>query len=293
MKFFDKKGLVMSESESKLKENEDRIEEISALLEAIPGELMHLEATLSTGGLKERAPIFKLKNERDQITTEKGELQRQNIALERVIRWEKQLADAPQVIKAAPKKILAAQKDLAKQGLSRERLSAKLNVLKAESARSHAQAIEGEQAAAKAYAAAMAAGDDTAETAALGKLEHASSEVRASAGRNSNMVIAALEAELQSLDAGIELAKSVLQELELEQLYAIRCKLAADWDKAARVLLEVGAKLHVVQARARISTNFFQSIQIPLSSRVGLGEINQRTIEVAGDGLMLSDVVAG
>lgn len=279
MRLFDKKGQGMTESQVKLQDNLNRIQVIEDELEGIPDQLSQLEKDLAKANTFERSPIFKLKDHRDTIFSERGQLQRANNELERVIQWETQIAEAPGILKAVLKKIVAAEKDLAKHQVARDKLAAKLSSLKDAAAVAQVKAGDAEQAAAKAYAAAMAAGDEAAEATALAKLEKASEEVRAMASRASSAVTAALETELSSLDAAVEAATEVLVELEGEQIKAARARLGAEWDAAATALIEVGAKLYAAGAITGSTHGFFDSLHIPLTAKTGRCLINARCIE--------------
>lgn len=279
MALFDRQAGKMTSSQSTLQKNAERIAEIQLELGEIPAQLAGLEENLAKAGPRERTPIFELKAHRDRITTELNGLQAANGPLERIVRWEQELQDAPAVIKAAPKKIHTAQKDLSRLRTSLGKLSEKLASLQADAEQSQAKALEAERLAAKAYAEAMAADDSAAESAALSKLQRATSDAKGSQVRTNDLVINALEAERRSLEAAVANATAYLQHLEAEQIRAVRVTLDAQWDEKANELIGLAAKIVATGPLGGGNVRHFEALHIPLTSRIGRDSITHHVVD--------------
>lgn len=279
MALFDKQAGKMTASQVTLQKNVERIAEIQRELGEIPAQLADLEKNLANAGARERNPIFELKAHRDRLFTERNGLQAENIPLERIVRWEQELSGAPTVIKAAPKKIQAAQKELSRLQVSLGKLSEKLTKLRADAEQSQANAIEAEKMAAKAYAESMAVDDPAAESAALLKLQRATADAEGSQGRTTGLVINALQAEHRSLEAAVAIATADVQELEAEQIRAVRVMLDAQWDVKANELISLAAKIVATGPLGGGNVRHFEALHIPLTSRIGRDSITQHVVE--------------
>lgn len=279
MALFDKQAGKPTASQTTLQKNVERIAEIQLELGEIPEQLAVFEENLAKAGPRERNPIFQLKAHRDRLFTERNGLQAENIPLERIVRWEQELSGAPAVIKAAPKKIQAAQKELSRLQVSLGKLSEKLTKLRADAEQSQANAIEAEKMAAKAYAESMAVDDPAAESAALLKLQRATADAEGSQGRTTGLVINALQAEHRSLEAAVANATADLQELEAEQIRAVRVVLDAQWDVKANELISLAAKIVATGPLGGGNVRHFEALHIPLTSRIGRDSITQHVVE--------------
>jgi chromosome segregation ATPase len=279
MGLFEKQAGKLTASQNNLQMNIERISAIQRELGEIPEKLSALEVSLAKAGQRERYPIFELRNHRDQIITELNGLQAENVGLGRIVRWEQELASAPAVIKAAPKRIQSAQKELSRLDASLGKLSQKLAAMKAASEQSEATAIEAEKAAAKAYAEAMAGDDPAAENAALLKLQRATADAEGPQARANSLVINALEAEHRSLESAVADATADLQNLEAEQVRAVRVMLDAQWDEKAKELISLAARIVATGPLGGGNVRHFDALHIPLTSRIGRDSITRHEIE--------------
>ena len=238
-------------------------------------EALRYEDTLS--GLKR----IQLHEARDNAMSEQGNLQRELSRLDQMITRQRDVENADATIKSAKKKIIVAQKEITKLDSNREKVAGKLAKVSGDIAQLQTRAVEGEQNAAKDYAAALAGGDEGAEQAAQTKLERAGDavdEAQRKASRQQPMVNA-LTAELASIDIAKAEAIEHLQALEEEQLYAVRLKLIGEWDTAAKALIELGGKLSAAGRYGSGTSTLLDELHIPLFGLGTRAAVNRQEID--------------
>ncbi|MDQ3201197.1 MAG: hypothetical protein M3Q94_03360 [Pseudomonadota bacterium] len=236
---------------------------------------------------------IRLREARDNAMSEKGQLEIEMSRLDRLIIWQRDIDNADATIKTSRKKIVVAQKETAKLGSNREKVAARLAKVNVELSQLQGQASQSEQAAARDYAAALASGDEGAERAAEAKLERAADAVDGAqrAALRQQPMINALTSELQSIEDAQAEAVRQLQLLEQEQLSAVRLKLIADWDAAAKALIELGGKLSAVGSFGAGSSTILDDLHIPLLGLDASGSINRQEIDRRASTIQRSDLV--
>lgn len=230
----------------------------------------------------------------DNAMGEQGNLQRELDRLDRLINWQRDMGNADAVLKTSRKKISVAQKEVTALEGSRTKLAGRLAKLTTEIDQGHAEASSAEQVAAKVYATAMATGDANAEQAALAKLERTSEAMDAAQRKATRQqpVIDALSSELASINAAHAEALEQLQEIQREQMAATRRKLCAEWDAAAKALIELGARLTAASRfSASSSTSPLDDLLIPMFGLDGERTVGRFEIDRLTDSISRSDLV--
>ncbi|WP_426143193.1 hypothetical protein [Pseudomonas sp. DWP3-1-2] len=251
-----------------------RLRQVEQDLDAARDGLRH-EDTLS--GLKR----IQLHEARDNAMSEQGHLQRELNRLDQLINLQRDTENADATIKTARKKIIVAQKEITKLDSNREKVAGKLAKVTGEITQLQTRAVEGEQNAAKDYAAALASGDDEAEQAAQTNLERAGDAVDDAQRKalRQQPIVNALTAELTAIDSAMAEAVEQLRTLEQEQLYAVRLKLIKEWDAAAKALIELGGKLSAVGRYGSGTSTLLDDLHIPLFGLGTRDAINRQEID--------------
>ncbi|MEO4012265.1 hypothetical protein [Pseudomonas rossensis] len=276
----------MSNYQSQRTQAANRLRQVEQDLAAACDDLRH-EDTLS--GLER----IQLHEARDNATSEQGNLKRELYRLDKLITWQRDTENADATIKASRKKIIVAQKEITKLDSTREKVDGKLAKVSGEISQLQARAVEGEQNAAKDYAAALAKGDDGAEQAAQIKLERAGEAVDDAQRKalRQQPIVNALTVELAAIDSAKAEALEQLQALENEQLNAVRLKLIAEWDAAAKALIGLGGKLSATARYGSGTTTLLDDLHIPLFSLGSRDSINRQEIDSYASTVTRADLI--
>lgn len=233
---------------------------------------------------------------RDDAMSEQGQLEREIDRLDQLIAWERDAAVAEATIKSSRKKIAVAQKELVSLDGRREKIQGRLSKIAGELDELQTKAADGEKAAAQVYAAALAAGDATAEQSAQTKLERAGDlvdEAQRKAARQ-QPTVNALKAEAENIDQERTLARALLSEMESDQLNAVRLMLSVEWDAAAQSLIAIAARLTTASRLSGGSSTRFDALHIPLLAPTSASRsINHQEVDRLADGLTRDDLLAG
>jgi len=213
--------------------------------------------------------------------------------LERILRDSEARKQAPATLKAAGKTASALSNDLAKLQRQHESLAGKQEKLRTEARQALEHAERTESEAAESYAKAMALGDEAAEQQALKRLEAASETLDKARSRDDRQqaIIAALTKELEALEARQQEARATLAEAEQEQNHAAYLILTDQWDKAARQLIELGARIAMAERRLYGRTRAAE-LSLPLFAKEGPESIRVGSEMAALEGLGPLELVA-
>lgn len=246
-----------------------RLRQVEDELANAKSELQHQDSLSSTDRIQ-------LQVARDNAISEQGQLSREQDRLDRLITWEKETSSAEATIKASRKKIAVAQKELAGLEKQQGKLAEKLSKVTGEIDGYRGQSQADEQAAASAYAAAMAADDAAAEQRALAQLDRVSEAAEGNERKIARLqtVATALEQELAKVVSAQTEAAQQLGVLEHEQMTAVRLRLASEWDKAAQSMIDLGARLAATARFGAGRSTVLDDLHIPLLSPEGPSSVN-------------------
>ena len=169
------------------------------------------------------------------------------------------------MIKDPKEAMEASKKHRAELEARAENLRLKASEIQAENSKAKDQAVTDEVKSTEKYAAVLGAGDMKAEKAALGELQRAQSESAPVKSRveASSVIIAALEAEVESLERQAEIAKAEEERHKQEMLGATAVLLGAQWNEMASALADIGAKIVSVRRKTWHVCDGLQWLHLP------------------------------
>ncbi|WP_192876810.1 chromosome segregation protein SMC, partial [Pseudomonas syringae] len=127
----------------------------------------------------------------------------------------------------------------------RQSLSSRLEQIKQQAVEDMAKARQAETDAATAYAQAVAWGDTEGEKTANADAQKAAKNLTTAAehDRRQGLIISALEQELLTVDRYIAEAQEKHKGIERDALWLSQTVLEEKWNKAAKILFDVGGRL--------------------------------------------------
>lgn len=281
----------MTDYRKQLKHHQDEAQRLEAALPALHQALKDAQASLGRPNhvIGENAQHVgraesHFQNAESALASHRKEAER----LERILRDSEARKQAPATLKAAGKTAQALANDLAKLQRQHESLAGKQEKLRTETRQALENAERAESDAAEAYAKAMAGADEAAEQQALKRLEAASEALDKARSRNDRQqaIITALAKELETLEARQQALRDALAQAEQDQHYAAYLILTDQWDKAARQLIALGARVAVAERRVYGRARATEAVSLPLFAKEGPDSIrvSRETADLEGLG---------
>jgi predicted nucleic acid-binding Zn-ribbon protein len=181
--------------------------------------------------------------------------------IDKSIAYQRRVEESISNARACRAAMTEAEQQAAELETQFARLRQRIDVIEAECCAAEEKAVNDEAEAAQAYAKALASGDVSAEKATLERLKKAQAVVIA--GKVKGNMIGALVSEAEKLEAQAEAAKTEADEQRRRMYEEITIHLRDRWDRAAKGLADVGAKLTTAAHRAGESDGLWQ-LHVPL-----------------------------
>lgn len=284
----------MSDYRKQIKQHQDEIERLNKQLPTLQQAAKDALAIFNNGRVNRSAYPHE---ETGALSSAKSAIDehRQNIAhLVKLADWEEGHKQAPAAIKSARKAMDVAESEgLALKG-KRDQVAEKLARLRGAQRKELEGAETKEQEAAAQYAAALTAGDDSAESRAESALQAASEALNSlKRGRSGVTAVAqTLASELEKLDERLGDASQQQEQARLDLLRAARYLWAGRLEQAAREVTRIAA--HVAAAEKALGWHSsMDDIHLPLLAPTGPSYLDKRYIREVSAGLGIEQLTAG
>ena len=148
---------------------------------------------------------------------------------------------------------------------TRSHLGERLQSIQTDAEQSLEKAQQAERDAASLYARSLASGDSEGEKAANGEIQKAAKQLASTDEhvRRQELILVALQAELDSLEARIADAKQRENEAKKSALSAVGLTLDEEWNAATNHLIAIGARILAVDYQQGNSGYGFSNLDIP------------------------------
>jgi len=172
----------------------------------------------------------------------------------------------------------AAEVEALKQ--TQSNLSQRLQTIQSDAQQSLEKAQQAERDAASLYARSLASGDSDGEKSANSEMQKAAKQLAATDEqvRRQELIMEALQVELDSLDTQIANAQQRKDEARRSALSAVELKLEEQWNAAAEHLVALGAQILAVDYARGNSGYGFSDLDVP---RFGPFHSNLRRSDLA------------
>ena len=157
----------------------------------------------------------------------------------------------------------AAEVDALKQ--TQSHLSQRLQTIQSDAQQSLEKAQQAERDAASLYARSMASGDSDGEKSANSEMQKAAKQLAATDEhvRRQELIMEALQAELDSLEAQITTAQQRENDAKESALNAVKLMLEEEWNAAAEHLVALGAQILAADYAKGNSGYGFSKLDVP------------------------------
>jgi chromosome segregation ATPase len=164
---------------------------------------------------------------------------------DKVVLFRQRAVESAQETESAREAMEAAEQQVIQLEARAGTLKQRIEAIQAKNSAAEEAALTAETEAAQAYAGAVSQGNEKVEKATLAKVQEAQAETFAVRTRiaSDDVVLAALEAEAQTLEEQAAAARSEAADHRQRMREARRYGLQAEWDAAARNLAAVGVEL--------------------------------------------------
>lgn len=214
-------------------------------------------------------------------------------ALDKKLRFYEQVSETDTAIRLASKARATAREEARALAARRDQLAAKIATLQTELDTASARASQAEQAAAQAYARAVANGDDKDQQAAAAALRSAQHDAEAAElqAQRQQPVLEALEGEAGKLEAQHAEAETRVKAALDELSCALRVKHAVEWDDAVDQLARIGAR---ILAAAQLSGDsgyyLFRDLEVRRMAPES-GSLSKRALEEIAEGITFPEAL--
>lgn len=172
-------------------------------------------------------------------------------------------------------------------------LNERLLTIQTDAEQSLEKAQQAERDAASLYARSLASGDSEGEKAANGEIQKAAKQLATTDEhvRRQELILVALQAELDSLEARIADAKQRENEAKKSALSAVGLTLDEEWNAATNHLVAIGARILAVDYQQGNSGYSFSKLDVP---RFGPfhSDIRREELAAAARNITLEELLA-
>lgn len=241
------------------------------------------------GSPESREAMEKLSSVKARIDAIPGELASIDRKLQHLERLEKigQIkADAIQAMTDAIAEVEALER-------KKSHLSERFQTIQSEADQALEKAQQAERDAATSYAKCLASGDAEGEKSASGEMQKAAKQLATTDEqvRRQDLILGALQVELDSLDDQITNARQHADEAKITVLNAVGFTLNEEWNAATEQLLAVGSRILAVSYLKGGMGDALSGLEIP---RFGPfhSSLNRSDLSAAAREILLSDLLA-
>lgn len=176
---------------------------------------------------------------------------------------------------------------------TRSHLGERLQSIQSDAEQSLENAHQAERDAASLYARSLASGDSEGEKAANGEIQKAAKQLSTTDEhvRRQELILVALQAELDSLEAQISNANQRADDAKKAALSAVGLTLDEEWNTVTNQLIAIGARILAVSYQKGSSGYGFSKLDIP---RFGpfLSDLSNSELADAARDISLDDLLA-
>ncbi len=252
------------------KQRDELIAERDSLEDSIPGLRAAWEATPSNwdrhgnciGSPESTAAMNKLSSAEGRLRSIPGAIER----IEREISYQESLANAKQAKTKARQVMSDSVKIITSLESTRTLVFERLQAIQKESNLAIERAQQAEIEAANLYARNVATGNSEGEKAAGTAMERASTLLIEADehARRQELIVAALQAETEALDAQISKAKQESSQAQDSALRAAALALGDEWNRLVKQLAAVGSRILAVDHHRGSGSMMLSDLSIPL-----------------------------
>lgn len=213
------------------------------------------------GSPESREAMEKLSSAKARIDAIPGELASIDLKLQHLVRLEKigQIkADAIQAMTDATVEVEALER-------KKLHLNERFQTIQSEADQALEKAQQAERDAATSYAKSLASGDAEGEKSASGEMQKAAKQLAIidAQVRRQDLILGALQVELDTLDAHITNARQRGEEAKTAALSAVGFALDEEWNAATEQLLAVGARILAVSYQKGGMGDALSGLEVP------------------------------
>lgn len=278
------------------KQRDELIAERDSLEDSIPGLRATWEATPSNwdrhgncvGSPESTAAMNKLSSAEGRLRSIPGAIER----IEREISYQESLANAKQAKTKARQVMSDSVNTVTSLESTRTLILERLQAIQKESNLAIERAQQAEIEAANLYARNVATGNSEGEQAASTAMERASTLLIEADehARRQELIVAALQAEIEALDAQISKVKQESSQAQDSALRATALALGDEWNRLAKQLAAVGSRILAADHYRGSGSMMLLDLSIPLFGPSGRGLDRDDVLEGA-KGITLIDLI--
>ncbi|MFJ4154976.1 hypothetical protein ACIPZF_09200 [Pseudomonas sp. NPDC089752] len=278
------------------KQRDELIAERDSLEDSIPGLRAAWEATPSNwdrhgnciGSPESTAAMNKLSSAEGRLRSIPGAIER----IEREISYQESLANAKQAKTKARQVMSDSVNTVTSLESTRTLILERLQAIQKESNLVFERAQQAEIEAANLYARNVATGNSEGEQAASIAMERASTLLIEADehARRQELIVAALQAEIEALDAQISKVKQESSQAQDSALRATALALGDEWNRLAKQLAAVGSRILAADHHRGSGSMMLSDLSIPLFGPSGRGLDRDDVLEGA-KGITLTDLI--
>lgn len=231
---------------NEIEEMKDRRDQLTIEIERLRAALTPYETALETPETIEQGREHEVRDQYNERKRKIDSLDFELYQLNPKIRRRENLANCDALMSDYTADMANWAADEIELNEKRQSLSTRLEEVRQQAQKEIASARQAETLAATAYAQAVAWGDVEGEKAASSDVQKAAKNLTASTEqhRRQQLIITALEQELETVDRHITEAQEEQQKIEKKALHLAHEVLEEKWNETAKALLEVGGKLY-------------------------------------------------
>ncbi|WP_367237404.1 hypothetical protein VXM67_23325 [Pseudomonas sp. Rh2] len=278
------------------KQRDELIAERDSLEDSIPGLRAAWEATPSNwdrhgnciGSPESTAAMNKLSSAEGRLRSIPGAIER----IEREISYQESLANAKQAKTKARQVMSDSVNTVTSLESTRTLILERLQTIQKESNLAIERAQQAEIEAANLYARNVATGNSEGEQAASIAMERTSTLLIEADehARRQELIVAALQAEIEALDAQISKVKQESSQAQDSALRATALALGDEWNRLAKQLAAVGSRILAADHHRGSGSMMLSDLSIPLFGPSGRGLDRDDVLEGA-KGITLTDLI--
>lgn len=278
------------------KQRDELIAERDSLEDSIPGLRAAWEATPSNwdrhgnciGSPESTAAMNKLSSAEGRLRSIPGAIER----IEREISYQESLANAKHAKTKARQVMSDSVNTITSLESTRTLILERLQAIQKESNLAIERAQQAEIEAANLYARNVATGNSEGEQAASTAMERASTLLIEADehARRQELIVAALQAEIEALDAQISKVKQESSQAQDSALRAAALALGDEWNRLAKKLAAVGSRILAADHHRGSGSMTLSDLWIPLFGPSARGLDRDDVLEGA-KGITLMDLI--
>lgn len=278
------------------KQRDELIAERDSLEESIPGLRAAWDATPSNwdrhgnciGSPESTAAMNKLSNAEARLRSIPGAIER----IDRKISYQERLADAKQARAKARQVMSDFASTVAALNSTRGLVHERLQSIQKETELAIERAQQAELDAANLYARSVATGNSEGENAASTEMQKASAMLIEADehARRQELIIAALQAEIDGLDSQITTAQQQHSQAQDNALAAAELTLGEEWNRLAEQLAAVGAKILAADRYRGGGSMLLSGLSIPSFGPSSM-ELCRNDVLGGAEGITIADLI--